>query len=318
MKRTLSLLLAALMMLGLLAGCSNDATGTVRIAGIKGPTSMGLSYLFTQSDKGETKNEYEYTLVSAADEVTGSLVNGDLDLAALPTNVAATLYNRTNGGIRLIAVNTLGVLYIVTKNAEVTSIEDLAGQTIYAAGQGSTPEYALNYILSENGIEAEVVYMTEQAEVATRLASEESAIALLPQPFVAATMAQNPDVQIALDITEEWQKVAGEDAPLTMGCIAARTEWVEENPEILATFLDEYKESVDYVTGNTEEAAQLIGELEIIAAPVAQAALPYCNIVFLEGDAMRASAEKTLEVLYAANPESVGGAMPGDDFYYAR
>ena len=171
MKRTLSLLLAALMMLGLLAGCSNDATGTVRIAGIKGPTSMGLSYLFTQSDKGETKNEYEYTLVSAADEVTGSLVNGDLDLAALPTNVAATLYNRTNGGIRLIAVNTLGVLYIVTKNAEVTSIEDLAGQTIYAAGQGSTPEYALSYILSENGIEAEVVYMTEQAEVATRLAS---------------------------------------------------------------------------------------------------------------------------------------------------
>ena len=319
MKRILSLLLATLLALGLLAGCASEpAGGTVRIAGIKGPTSMGLSYLFTQSDEGKTKNQYEYTLVSAADEVTAQLIKGELDLAALPTNVAATLYNKTEGKIRLVAVNTLGVLYIVTKGETISSIDDLAGKTIYAAGQGSTPEYALDYILSENGIDADVVFKTEQAEVATLLASEEQAIALLPQPFVAATMAQNPDVQIALDITEEWEKVAGEGASLTMGCIAARSEWVEENEETLDIFLDEYKESIDYVTGNTDEAAALIAGLDIVAEPVAKAALPYCNIVFLEGDEMRSVAENTLTVLFNANPDSVGGTMPGDDFYYKR
>jgi NitT/TauT family transport system substrate-binding protein len=286
---------------------------TPRIAALKGPTAMGLAKLLGES------TDYEFTLASSADEVTPALIKGELDMACVPANLAAVLYNQTEGQIVTVAVNTLGVLYIVENGNAVQSLADLRGQTVVAAGKGSTPEYALRYLLTENGIapDTDVVidWKSEHSECVAALASGAATIALLPQPFV--TVAQNKlgDLRVALDLTAEWDALDSGSALIT-GVVAARRDFVEAYPQATARFLADYGDSVDWVNSNTAEAAVIIGQQGIVDASVAEEALPYCNIVCLTGQEMEEKLSGYLSVLYDAAPAAVGGALPGDDFYY--
>ena len=278
--------------------------------------------LMADSEQGETQNTYEFTVAGAPDEITGKVIQGEFDIAAVPTNVASVLYNKTGGNVQLAALNTLGVLYVVENGDTVHSMADLAGQTLYATGKGSTPEYALNYVLEANGLtpgqDLQVEYKTEHAELATLLASGQATLALLPQPFVTSVLTQNPDARVALDLTEEWNKASDGQSALTMGCIVVQKEFAQQHPEALQAFLEEYKASVDYVTDaeNLEEAAALTEQYGIIKAAVAQQAIPECNIVFISGEEMKTMASGFYEVLLEADPTAVGGQLPGDDFYY--
>ena len=292
-----------------------------RIAALKGPTAMGLSYLMDKSDKGEeTANDYTFTLAGAADEVTPGLIKGELDMACVPANLAATLYQKTEGQMQVLAVNTLGVIYIVENGNAVQSMADLAGKTIVAAGKGSTPEYALRYLLTENGIDPDtdvtIDWKSEHAECVAALASGAATIALLPQPFVTVAQTKIENLRVALDLTAEWDALDNGSGLIT-GVVVARKSFVEEHPAAVATFLQNYAESVDWVNGNTADAAQLISEFGIVeAAAVAEKALPHCNIVCVTGEEMRAKLSGYLQVLFDAEPTSVGGKLPGDDFYY--
>ena len=292
----------------------------INIAGLKGPTSLGMLKLMEGDEAETTANDYEFTLAGAADEIVGKIVSGELDIAAVPTNVGATLYKKTEGGVQLAALNTLGVLYILENGDSIQSIEDLAGKSMVATGQGSTPEYALNMILEKNGLTDSVTveYKAEHSEVPPMLLSGEASIALLPQPFVTSVLSQNENIRVALDVTEEWNKAVEGASDLTMGCVIVRKEFAENNKEALDAFLDEYKESVDYVNANPEEAAQISEKFDIIKAAVAAKAIPECNIVFIEGEEMQKIASGCLQVLFEANPKSVGGAMPDEAFYYKR
>ena len=259
------------------------------------------------------------------DEVTPNLVQGNVDIAAVPANLASVLYNNTEGGVQVLAINTLGVLYIVESGDTVQSVEDLRGRTIYASGKGATPEYALNYILSENGIDPSadvtIEWKSEHAECLSALLAEEGAVAMLPQPFVTTAQTKSDAIRVALDLTEEWdalQAEAGAPSALLTGVVVARKSFVEENPEAVAAFLDHYKASVDYVNANTAEAAQLVGQYDIVTAEVAEKALPACNIVYIDGEEMKEKLSGYLAVLLEQNPQSVGGQLPADDFYYSR
>ena len=290
------------------------------IAALKGPTAMGLVKLMKDSESGETTgNEYTFTLAGSADEVTPALIKGELDMACVPANLAAVLYGKTEGAVEVLAVNTLGVLYIVENGESVQSIADLKGQTIAAAGKGSTPEYALRYLLSENGIDPDndvtIDWKSEHSECVAALASGQATIALLPQPFVTVAQSKIEGLRMALDLTKEWDAL-GNGSSLITGVIVARREVVEENPAAVNEFLKEYAESVDWVNGNTADAAALIGEYGIVDAAVAEKALPYCNIVCLTGEEMQQKLSGYLQVLADANADSVGGAMPEADFYY--
>ena len=290
------------------------------IAALKGPTAMGLVKLMKDSESGETTgNEYTFTLAGSADEVTPALIKGELDMACVPANLAAVLYNKTEGAVEVLAVNTLGVLYIVENGESVQSIADLKGQTIVAAGKGSTPEYALRYLLSENGIDPDndvtIDWKSEHSECVAALASGQATIALLPQPFVTVAQSKIEGLRMALDLTQEWDAL-GNGSSLITGVIVARREVVEENPAAVNEFLKEYAASVDYVNANTADAAALIGEYGIVDAAVAEKALPYCNIVCLTGEEMQQKLSGYLQVLADANADSVGGAMPEADFYY--
>lgn len=290
------------------------------IAALKGPTAMGLVKLMSDSDNGgETMNDYTFTLAGSADEVTPLLIKGELDMACVPANLASVLYSKTEGGVVVLAVNTLGVLYIVENGESVQSIADLRGQTIVAAGKGSTPEYALRYLLSENGIDPDadvtIDWRSEHSECVAALASGQANIALLPQPFVTVAQSKIDGLRMALDLTEEWDALDNGSQLLT-GVIVARREVVEENVSAVDGFLAEYYESVKWVNEHTTEAAALIGDYGIVDASVAEKALPYCNIVCLTDYAMRDALAGYLEVLYSANAASVGGALPADDFYY--
>ena len=294
---------------------------TIRIGALKGPTGLGMLQLMQEANDGE--KPYEFTLAGAADELTGKITTGELDAVALPTNSAAALYNKTEGQLQIAMVNTLGVLYLVTYgDTEITSIADLAGKTVYSSGQGTVAEYAFNYILSANGLEAgkdvTVEYKTEHAEIATLMASGQADIAVLPQPFVTQATSQNPDLKVALNLTEEWDKAADGASILTMGCLVVRKDFAEENKDAFNAFLDDYKESVEFVNANPAEAAVISGEVDLIGAAVAEKAIPECNIVYIDGDEMKEKLPGFLQILYDANPQSVGGAMPGDDFYYER
>lgn len=305
---------------------------TVRVAALKGPTAMGMVKLMSDSDaaaeSGEetTGNTYEFTLAASADEVTPKLMQGELDIACVPANLASVLYNRTEGGIVTLAVNTLGVLYIVENGNAVTSMADLAGKTIAASGKGSTPEYALRYLLSENGIDPDtgltIDWKSEHSECVAALASGTATVAMLPQPFVTVAQTQLPDLRIALDLTEEWDALDNGSAMLT-GVVVARADFVAEHPAAVEQFLTSYAESVEWVNANTAEAAELIGGYDIVDAAVAEKALPYCNIVCITGSEMKEMLSGYLQVLFDAAPASVGqdaetgeGGLPGDDFYY--
>ena len=291
------------------------------IAALKGPTAMGLVKLMQESENGETSgNDYTFTLAGSADEVTPALIKGELDMACVPANLAAVLYNKTEGEIEVLAVNTLGVLYIVENGESVQSIADLKGQTIVAAGKGSTPEYVLRYLLAQNGIDPDndvtIDWKSEHSECVAALASGQATIALLPQPFVTVAQSKIEGLRMALDLNAEWDALDNGSGLIT-GVIVARREVVEENPAAVNEFLKEYAASVDWVNANTADAAALIGEYGIVDAAVAEKALPYCNIVCLTGADLLEALPGYLEVLYNADAAAVGGEMPDNSFYFA-
>lgn len=293
---------------------------TTRIAALKGPTAMGMVKLMSDDPQSANGPMYDFTLAGAADEVTPALIKGDLDMACVPANLASVLYNKTEGQIVTLAVNTLGVLYVVENGNAVTSMADLAGKTIVAAGKGSTPEYALRYLLSENGIDPDtdvvIDWKSEHAECVAALASGAATIALLPQPFVTVAQAKIDGLRMALDLTAEWDALDNGSGMIT-GVVVARKAFTEEHPTAVEAFLADYAESVAWVNENTADAAALISQYGIIeTAPVAEKALPHCNIVCITGSEMQAKLSGYLQVLFDAEPSSVGGALPGDDFYY--
>ncbi len=302
------------------------------IAALKGPTAMGLVKLMRDTNEkaaqlldsskpydGEMGNLYTFTLAASADEVSPLLMKGELDMACVPANLAAVLYQKTEGDIVTLAVNTLGVLYIVENGNTVTSMADLAGKTIVASGKGSTPEYALRYLLSENGLDPDtdvtIDWKSEHSECVTALATGAATIAMLPQPFVTVAENKISGLRTALDLTEQWDALDNGSALLT-GVIVARREVVEQNPAAMDAFLKDYAGSVEWVNANTADAAELIGSYDIVEAAVAEKALPHCNIVCITGAEMKDKLSGYLQVLSDADASSVGGALPGDDFYY--
>lgn len=337
MKKIISLILALIMVMSM-AACSNENSNTdlpsepdvsssepevpeepeftgadVKVGMLKGPTGMGAAWLMDQSEQGLTLNRYEFTLAGAADEITGQLVQGGLDIAALPTNAISTLYNKTEGKIVALGVNTLGVLYILENGETVSEISDLEGKTILASGKGSTAESVINYLLSENGVNAEIYWASEHTEAATLAITGEYDIVMLPEPFVTNVMTKNTDLRVALNLSEEWDKLTGE--VLTMGGIAVRKEFLEQNPEAVAEFIKDYGLSIEFTCSDPAAAGVLIEKYGIAAAAVAENAIPRCNIVWLYGDEYKTVLKNFLSVLNDANPASIGGNMPGEDFY---
>lgn len=285
---------------------------------------MGMVKMMSDNDSKESPAD-TFELAAAPDEVSAKLVQGEVDIAAVPANLASVLYNKTNGGVQVLAVNTLGVLYIVEDGDTVHSIADLKGRTIYASGKGATPEYALNYILEKNGLvpgeDVTIEWKSEHAECLAALMAEDNAIAMLPQPFVTTAQTKSDKIQVRLDLTAEWNAIQKDsDAPsqLITGVVVARKAFIEENPEAVSAFMDSYAASVDFVNANIDEAAELVGKYEIVPAAVAQKAIPACNITFIAGGEMKQALSGYLSVLFEQNPKAVGGAMPGDDFYYAE
>lgn len=334
MKKLSAILMACAMAVSMLTGCgsSNESQDNtketepveVNVTALKGPTAMGMVSLMDDVDNGKVDSEnYKFTIAASIDEVTPAISQGETDIAAVPANVASVLYNKLEGGVQVLAVNTLGVLYIVENGDTVQSAADLKGKTIYASGKGATPEYALNYILQQNGLDpaadVTIEWKSEHSECVAALAQDPSGIAMLPQPFVTTAQMKNPDLRVALDLTEEWDKVqegAQEPGALLTGVVVVRTEFAKENPEAVSDFLERYKASVDFVNENVDEAAQLVGQYDIVTAEVAQTAIPECNIVCITGDEMQEKLSGYLSALNDQNPEAVGGKLPDDDFYY--
>ena len=342
MKKLLSLILALIMIMSM-AACSNEPAvpeteepdepavssepenepeepekpefsgAEVKVGMLKGPTGMGAAWLMDQSEQGLTLNSYEFTVAGAPDELTGQLIQGGLDIAALPTNAISSLYNKTEGKIVCLGVNTLGVLYILENGESISSVEDLDGKTILASGKGSTAESVLVHLIAKNGIGADIHFASEHTEAATLAMTGEYDIVMLPEPFVTNVIGKSENFRVALNLSEEWNKLTGE--ALTMGGIAVRKEFLEQNPEAVAEFVKDYGMSIEFTNANPSEAVAFIEKYEIAAAAVAEKAIPRCNIVWLYGEEYKTVLKNFLSVLHEGNPASVGGAMPGEDFY---
>ncbi len=292
----------------------------VSVVALNGPTAMGMVKFMSDAENGAiASNNYTFSIETAIDVVTPMIVKGEVDIAAVPANVASVLYNNSDGNVKVLAINTLGVLYIAESGDTVQSIEDLAGKTIYASGKGATPEYALNQILAANGLTDSVTieWKTEQAEVVAALAAQENAIAMLPQPFATTAQTQNENIRIALDLTEVWDN-SEINGTLVTGVVVANAAFVNENPDAVADFMAKYEESVNFVNSNVEEGAALVGGYEIVPEAVALIAIPECNITYVAGAQMKDLLSGYLNVLFEQNPEAIGGALPDDMFYYEQ
>ncbi|MBN2176097.1 MAG: ABC transporter substrate-binding protein [Demequinaceae bacterium] len=336
MKRTTTLIGVALLV-ATLGACSADPAEptaspdptvsvepiTITIASLKGPTTMGLVHLMDEAAAGTADMDYQVTIEGSPDAIVPQIAQGNVDIALIPSNLAAVLYNRTVGtdaAIQVLAINTLGVIYVVESGDSIQSIADLEGRTVYSAGKGASPEYTLNYLLNQNGLEpgvdVTVEYLSEHAEVAARLATEPGAIGVLPQPFVTIVESQNPDLRTALDFTEEWDAVST-DSQLITGVVVVRAAFAAENPEAVAVFLRDYEASMAFTNEHPDEAAPLIVDAGIVPSiEIAETAIPACYITFIDGSDLRTMLSGYLTVLYNADPNSVGGTLPGDDFYY--
>lgn len=316
MKRIVAMITAAVMLFSLaaFAACSKKQDDTeIRIAALKGPTGMGMVKL---ADKQNYPN-YTVSIEASPDALNPRIISGEVDVAAVPVNLASVLYNKLDGDISVLAVSTLGVLYVVEAGSEVNSVADLAGKTVYATGQGATPEYILNYLLDKNGVagSVEVNYVGEHVALATMLADGSAEIGMLPEPNVTSTLAGNDNLRIALNLTEEWNKVCSTE--LVQGVVIARKSFVNEHPEAIEQFLREYEKSSAFVNENIDEAAKLIVDAGILGnVEIAKKAIPNCNISFSKGEAMHKAVEGMLAVLFEANPKSIGGKLPDKDFYY--
>ena len=307
MKKLLAILTLAVMLFAL--GCAKAPAEPVNVAALKGPTGMGISYMM------DDKTKYNVELQDAPDVVVGKFVNGEIDIAAVPLNLAAVLYNKTEGNVVLLNLDTLGVLYIVENGNTVNSIADLAGKTIYASGEGATPQYVLDYLLAQNGLTDKVTvkYVGEHTALAAMVASGEAQIALLPEPFVSAVTVKNPDVRVALDLNTAWEEASG--TKLVMGVYIASRTFYNEHPDQVKAFLADYAASVEKVN-TSADAAQKIADLGIVgSANIAKQAIPRSYIVSITGDEAKTAASAVLNVLFTANPKSVGGKLPGDDLY---
>ena len=331
-KSLVSLLLALTLALSLTA-CGTQANtepeqpddtpapAEVNLYVLSGPTGIGAMNLWAAADAGETQNTYHITMPGANDEVVAAISNGDADIAAVATNLAATLYNKTSGGVTVLAVNTLGVLSLLGNGQEVATIADLAGKTIYAPGQGANPEYILHYVLTGNGLDPDkdvtIQFVGEGSELLTVWQTDPEAIIMAPQPVATSILMQNENAVTLFNMTDEWDKVSGGDSTLMMGCVIVRNEFLQENPGAVALFLQEYAASIEKAQSDVEGTAALCEQYGLIPkAALAKAAIPSCGLTFVTGAEMKSALSGYLQVMFDADPKSVGGAMPGDDFYY--
>ena len=328
MKKVISLLLVFAIVFAFAAcGTTNneDETTTeapyqsvsMKVAGLAGPTGIGMVNLMKSQDDKLTKNDYTFSVVSDPTEIVAGMTNNSYDIAACPINLAATLYNKLQGNIQVLSVNTKGVLYILENGNTINSLADLAGKKLYATGQGSTPEYILNYLLEKSGIadKVEVEYVTSHDELATLAASGKATISMLPEPKVTAALTKNADLRIALNLTAEFEKISGKT--LIQGVVIAKKDFVEKNPEAVKMFLKEYEASINAANNDIETTSALCEQYGIIPkAPVAKKAIPNCNIAYIDGADMKASVSANLQIFFDANPKSIGGKLPSDDFYF--
>ncbi len=343
MKKLLSVLLSVIMIVTLFASCTagsdNNKKDTsaettaettpslskdpVRVFTLKGPTGMGMAPLMKMSDEGTSKLNYKFTVANAADEFTGNIIKGDFEIACVPTNLAAVLNSKTNGSIQVAAVNTLGVLYLLENGNSINTIDDLNGKTIYSAGQGAVPEYALKYILESFDIDCEVIYEAEHDVVVQDLMTNTASVALLPEPKVTAALKNEKapeDLRIAFDLNALWDAacdVNNDKSDLYMGCIIVNKSWAADHKAELEAFITEYKACVDMVNNDTETASGIIAEYGIIPkAPLAKAAIPNAKIVVITGEKMTEGLLGFYEVLFNYNPQSVGGSVPTESIFY--
>ncbi len=330
MKKVLSVVAAILCLTLVFTSCGTTTEETtapeettaavkaeINIGLLKGPTGMGAAVLLENDELGTANADYNLTLAGAPDVLQSGLINGELDIAALPTNVAAVLNKKTEGGVQLLAVNTLGVIYLMSNDDTITSIADLKGKTILSAGQGTTTEFVLNYLLAENELTLDtdvfVEYASEHAEVISKAKSGGYEVILLPEPFVTQMKTQDDSFKVAVDLTKEWKALGGTE--LTMGCIAVRAEFAQKNPEAVKAFLADYEASVNAVNADPAAAGTIIERFDIAKAAIATQAIPNCNITVMTGEEMKTSVEAYLTVLHSTNPQSTGGVLPGADFY---
>ena len=326
LKKIISMAIAVILSCTALVSCSGGSDNAklerdIKVYALKGPTGMGMAKLMSDSDAGTTTNKYDFTIASAPDEVTAEIIKGNYDIAALPTNLASVLYNKTEGKIRVAAVNTLGVLYVLENGDTVNSLEDLNGKELYATGQGSTPEYILRYVLETNGIDCNVTYLAEHSELAAQMISGDVSLGMLPVPNATTVLAQS-DARTAIDLTAECEKAAeknGDSSALYMGCVIVNPDFIEESPEAVDAFLEEYAASVKYVNENIDDASAMIESYGIVPkAAIAKKAIPDAHMVCITGDEMKTGLSGFYNVLFGFDPKSVGGAVPADDIYYIK
>ncbi len=326
MNRKILTLFLAVILLFTFASCGTkiDSELEIKVSVLNGTTGFGMAKLINDTAEGKSDLNYKFSVETDASLVTGALIKGEIDIAALPTNAASTVYNKTNGAVQVLAINTLGVLYVVENGNTVSSLSDLEGKTVYCPAQN--PAFIFQAICEKSGIN--VTIDTQFAQPANLMAAVASAtepmIAVLPEPVLTIAMNKNPDLRVALDLTNEWNSAF--DSTLVQGCIVARTEFVQEHPKEIAHFLEQYKASIEFLDEDIEAAAKAVVNAGVYTNPqgvdaavaIVKKAIPKCNVAFLEGDEMKTALSQFLTAMHTVAPASVGGEIPADNFYYKK
>lgn len=288
------------------------------VAGLKGPSSIGMLRMIESEPVFGEDVETEYQIVDEPQLMIARIMSGEADIAAVPINLAAVLYNK-GAPYRLGAVTGDGLLHIVSSREDIGSVEDLKGKRIYCIAQGSTPEFVLRYVLEKSGIdpdtEVELDFSFDHVAIAPQLIAGKVDLAVLPEPFVSIVASKNPAVQPVIDLQQVWAELSGTGDTYPITATLVRNSLYREHPEALKAFFAAYRESIDWANANPAEAGGLAGKYMEMPAPIIAKAMPRLNLRYQSPREARSRVEELYQVFHGFAPASVGGTIPGDEFY---
>lgn len=312
----------ALLMLFSLASCADNGGETkpeettsyvrenkTKLAVFNGVTSLGVAKLV--KDRGYA---YESSLYTDLSEVENLIKNGGADMAAVPVESAARLFNETKGAVKIIAVNNLGVLHLVTGDESIKTLADLKDKTVYATGKGTAYEHIMNFIFEKNAISPKVEYVATEAELVTLAIEGKADICIIPEPYATKVVFENTKMKRVIDLSDEWNKFS--EAPLVQGVIVARTEYIEQNPEYIEQFLFQNEISVNFLNENIDAGADMLYNGQYFSTfDLARECVPACNLYFMKGEEMKAAVKVVYDVLPA---ELTGGTVSADGICFVQ
>lgn len=297
------------------------------LAGPPAGVSNGLIHLLANDGLAELADEVEFILWSNPDQLRALALNGKVDFIAMPTNVAANLYNR-GAPLKLLNISQWGALWMISRDPNMKTLADFKGQEIAIPFRADMPDIVFTHLAERQGLtpnkDFKLNYTATPMDAMQLLIMRRIDHALLSEPAVSMALRKTksfpvsliaPELHRSVNLQQEWSRVMGTEARIPQAGIAVMGNKAD-NPQLVARFEEAYAQATRWCQENQQKCAEEVAaKIPMLSAEaVADALAAQGNYYATAFDAQQ-ELEAFLEILLAKQPASVGGKLPNADFY---